>query len=165
MAGGGDDGRGSRVVNPKYGGGVGRKQEEYFPGPLPLVRLNPRSDWADDERDTGHGLSREGRDHGFPKGEVFWDFDIPRVGGLPHKHEKRGLLRGNEVVKALNSEVEAYDRMGPEGNSWRSSNLSFPKDAGNERNGVGVGVIVIRASTTLCPNVFYPCYLHIWHGN
>ncbi|KAG4930785.1 hypothetical protein AAZX31_17G167700 [Glycine max] len=138
VAGGGDDGRGSRVVNPKYGGGVGRKQEEYFPGPLPLVRLNPRSDWADDERDTGHGLSREGRDHGFPKGEVFWDFDIPRVGGLPHKHEKRGLLRGNEVVKALNSEVEAYDRMGPEGNSWRSSNLSFPKDAGNERNGVGV---------------------------
>ena len=38
----------------------------------------------------------------------------------------------------MNSEVEAYDRMGPEGNSWRSSNLSFPKDAGNERNGVGV---------------------------
>ncbi|XP_027916166.1 uncharacterized protein LOC114175602 isoform X3 [Vigna unguiculata] len=137
VVGGGDDARGSRVVNTKYG--LGRKQEEYFPGPLPLVRLNPRSDWADDERDTGHGLSREGRDHGFPKGEAYWDFDIPRVGVLPHKHDKRGPLRGSEVGKVLNSEVEAFDRMGPEGNSWRSSNLSIPKDAGNERNGVSVG--------------------------
>ncbi|RDX92024.1 hypothetical protein CR513_25899, partial [Mucuna pruriens] len=137
VVGGGDDGRClSRVVNPKHG--VGRKQEEYFPGPLPLVRLNPRSDWADDERDTGHSLSREGRDHGFPKGEAYWDFDMPRVGILPHKHDKRGQLRGNEVGKVLSSEVEAYDRMGPEGNSWRSLNLSFSKDAGNERNGVGV---------------------------
>ncbi|KAG5154454.1 hypothetical protein AAZX31_05G089800 [Glycine max] len=139
VVGGGDGGRGSRVVHPKYGGGLGRKQEEYFPGPLPLVRLNPRSDWADDERDTGYSLSREGRDHGF-RGEAFWDVDMPRVGGLPHKHDQRGQLRGNEVGKVMNSEVEAYDRMGPEGNSWRSSNLSFPKDAGNERNGVGVGV-------------------------
>lgn len=137
VIGGGDDGRSSRLVNPKYG--VGRKQEEYFPGPLPLVRLNPRSDWADDERDTGHGLSREGRDHGFPKGEAYWDFDMPRVGVLPHKqHDKRGQMRGNEVGKVLNSEVERHDRMGPEGNSWRSSNLSFSKDAGNERNVVGV---------------------------
>ncbi|KAK7386447.1 hypothetical protein VNO78_26677 [Psophocarpus tetragonolobus] len=142
VAGAGDDARVPRVVNPKYG--VGRKQEEYFPGPLPLVRLNPRSDWADDERDTGHTLGREGRDHGFPKGEAFWDFDMPRVGVLPHKHDKRGQLRGNEVGKALNSEVEAYDSIGPEGNSWRSSNLSFAKDAGNERNAVGVGA---RASS------------------
>ncbi|TKY55712.1 Switch-associated protein 70 [Spatholobus suberectus] len=65
---------------------------------------------------------------------------MPRVGVLPHKHDKRGQLRGNEVGKVLNSEVEGYDRMGPEGNSWRSSNLSFSKDVGNERNGVGVGV-------------------------
>ncbi|KAK7347002.1 hypothetical protein VNO80_21526 [Phaseolus coccineus] len=137
VVGGGDDGRGSRVVNTKYG--VGRKQEEYFPGPLPLVRLNPRSDWADDERDTGHGLIREGRDHGFSKGETYWDFDMPRVGVLPHKHDKRGPLRGSEVGKVLNSEVEAFDRMGPEGNSWKTSNLSIPKDAGNERNGIGVG--------------------------
>ncbi|XP_020238177.1 uncharacterized protein LOC109817356 isoform X2 [Cajanus cajan] len=138
VVGGGDDGRGSRLVNPRYG--VGRRQEEYFPGPLPLVRLNPRSDWADDERDTGHGLSREGRDHGFfPKGDAFWDFDMPRIGGvLPHKHDKRGQLRGNEVGKVLSSEVESYDRMGPDGNSWRTSNVSFSKDAGNERNGVGV---------------------------
>ncbi|XP_014508568.1 uncharacterized protein LOC106768126 isoform X1 [Vigna radiata var. radiata] len=135
VVGAGDDGRGSRVVHTKYG--LGRKQEEYFPGPLPLVRLNPRSDWADDERDTGHGLSREGRDHGFPKGEAYWDFDIPRVGVLPHKHDKRGPR--SEVGKVLNSEMEAFDRMGSEGNSWRSSNLSIPKDAGNERNGVSIG--------------------------
>ncbi|KAL2333561.1 hypothetical protein Fmac_014774 [Flemingia macrophylla] len=138
VGGGGDDGRGSSLVYRRHG--VGRRQDEYFPGPLPLVRLNPRSDWADDERDTGHGFSsRDGRDHGFPKGEAFWDFDMPRVGGvLPHKHDKRGQLRGNEAGKGLSGEVEGYDRMGPEGNSWRSSNLSFSKDSGNERNGVGV---------------------------
>nr|KYP43876.1 Switch-associated protein 70 [Cajanus cajan] len=63
----------------------------------------------------------------------------PRIGGvLPHKHDKRGQLRGNEVGKVLSSEVESYDRMGPDGNSWRTSNVSFSKDAGNERNGVGV---------------------------
>jgi len=38
-----------------------RRKEEYFPGPLPLVRLDRRSDWADDERDTGFGLIDRGR--------------------------------------------------------------------------------------------------------
>ncbi|KAK7331079.1 hypothetical protein VNO77_25292 [Canavalia gladiata] len=142
----GDEARG--FPGPRAGnqnrGGVGRKQEDYFPGPLPLVRLNPRSDWADDERDTSHGLmerSREGRDHGFSKSEAYWDFDMPRVGVLPHKHDKRGQLRSNEVGKLSSSEVskvDSYDRMGPEGNSWRSLNSTFSKDAGNERNGVGV---------------------------
>ncbi|XP_027347592.1 uncharacterized protein LOC113858979 isoform X2 [Abrus precatorius] len=141
----GHEGRGfvgSRVVSQNYG--VGRKQEEYFPGPLPLVRLNPRSDWADDERDTSHGLmdrNREGRDHGFSKSDAYWDFDMPRVGVLPHKHDKRGQLRGNEAGKVSSSEVskvDPYDRMRPEANSWRSSNSAFSKDVGNERNGVGV---------------------------
>ena len=148
---------GSRVQ-----GDYGRKQEEYFPGPLPLVRLNPRSDWADDERDTSHGLverSRDGRDHGFSKGEAYWDFDMPRVGVLPphnkHGHggfDKWGQLRDNEAGKVVSSsevsKLDPYDRSrtasreGREGNSWR--NLAFSKDgfgakdAGNERNGVGV---------------------------
>ncbi|KAK7263127.1 hypothetical protein RJT34_30712 [Clitoria ternatea] len=149
---GGDDGResrglgGSRAVHQNHHG-VGRKQDEFFPGPLPLVRLNPRSDWADDERDTSHGLmmdrSREGRDHGFSKSEAYWDFDMPRVGVLPHKHDKRGQLRGNEAGKVSSSsevsKVDPYDRI--EGNSWRSSNLNnstFSKDVGIERNGLGV---------------------------
>ncbi|XP_061337768.1 uncharacterized protein LOC133284711 [Gastrolobium bilobum] len=135
-------GSGSRAANQSSGR---KQQEEYFPGPLPLVRLNPRSDWADDERDTSHGFtSREVRDHGFSKSEAYWDLDMPRVGILPHKQhghgfEKRGQLRGNEAGKVSSSEVSKlnpYDREGlREGNSWRSS--SFSKDAGNERNGVG----------------------------
>ncbi|XP_004509208.1 uncharacterized protein [Cicer arietinum] len=143
---------GSRGANQSRGG---MNQDEFFPGPLPLVRLNPRSDWADDERDTGYGFterSREGRDHGFLKSDAFWDFDMPRVGVLPQKHvggfdHKRGQLRGNEAGKVSSSEVpkvDSYDRMpAREGNSsssssWRNSKDGFGvKDAaGNERNGV-----------------------------
>jgi hypothetical protein len=39
-----------------------RKKEEYFPDPPPLVRLNHRSDWADDECDTSFGFTDRGRD-------------------------------------------------------------------------------------------------------
>lgn len=158
----GENGRETRgFIGPRGGNqsqNQGRmNQEEYFPGPLPLVRLNPRSDWADDERDTGHGISergREGRDHGLSKSDAaYWDFDMmpPRVGVLPQKHgnsgfDKRGQLRGNDAGKVSSSEVpkvDPYDRMPRrEGNSWR--NPSFSKDvfgvkdaAGNERNGAG----------------------------
>ncbi|MCI06715.1 hypothetical protein A2U01_0027775, partial [Trifolium medium] len=85
--------------NRGFSGSRGANQDEFFPGPLPLVRLNPRFDWADDERDTGHGFterSREGRDHGFSKSDAFWDFDMPRVGIVPQKYgsgfDKRGQL-------------------------------------------------------------------------
>ncbi|WJX89659.1 hypothetical protein P8452_71638 [Trifolium repens] len=129
-------------------GSRGANQDEFFPGPLPLVRLNPRFDWADDERDTGHGFterSREGRDHGFSKSDAFWEFDMPRVGIVPQKYgssfDKRGQLRGNEAGKVSSSEVpkvDPYDRMpGREGNSSSSSSWRNPsKDAGSERNGV-----------------------------
>lgn len=43
------------------------RKDEYFPGLLPLVKLNPRSDWADDERDTGHGITERSRDFGYSK--------------------------------------------------------------------------------------------------
>lgn len=147
----------SRGANQNHGRG---NQEEYFPGPLPLVRLNPRSDWADDERDTGHGFverSRDGgRDHGFSSSKsdaTFWDFDMPRVGVLPQKHgglgfDKRGQLQGNEAGKVSSSEVlkvDPYDRTavreGRDVNPWRNSAFSKDgfgaKDAGIERNGVG----------------------------
>ncbi|XP_030974288.1 uncharacterized protein LOC115994337 [Quercus lobata] len=126
-----------------------RKKEEFFPGPLPLVRLNPRSDWADDERDTSFGLIERGRDHGFSKSEAYWerDFDMPRVSVLPHKpvhnHFDRWGQRDNEAGKVSSSEVPKVDsygrdsRMpsgeGREGNSWRNGPL--PKD------GVGVSEV------------------------
>lgn len=130
-----------------------RKQEEYFLGPLPIVRLNTRSDWADDERDTSHGLtdrSREARDHGFSKNEAYWerDFDMPRVCAMPLKPplnlDKRGQ-RDSETGRVSSSEVpklspvKAASREGSEGNSWRNSSFSkdgfVGLDVGNERNG------------------------------
>ena len=117
-----------------------RKQEEYFPGPFPLVRVNPRSDWADDERDTSHGLTDRGRDHGFPKSETYWDrdFDMPRISVLPHKPvhstSERWGQRDDETGKVTSSEVPKGDlysrdvrvpsREGLEGNSWKTSTLS-----------------------------------------
>ncbi|KAJ4829605.1 hypothetical protein Tsubulata_014270 [Turnera subulata] len=134
-----------------------QKQDEYFPGPLPLVRLNPRSDWADDERDTGHGLVDRGRDHGFSNTEPYWerDFDFPRPSVLPHKPAQNSYVkwgqRDNEIGKISSNEVTRRDsygrdgrvpsREGQEGNSWRTS---FPvsktgfssQEVVNERNGV-----------------------------
>ncbi|XP_057501319.1 LOW QUALITY PROTEIN: uncharacterized protein LOC130785214 [Actinidia eriantha] len=126
----------------------GRKQE-YFPGPLPLVMLNPRSDWADDERDTGRGFAERGRDHVFPKNEAYWDreFDMPRNSVLPHKpahnlFERRGKLE-DETLKVSSIEVP---KVGPyhrdvrtpnrEGNMWRTSPL--PK-AGLNAQEVAIG--------------------------
>ncbi|XP_026425511.1 uncharacterized protein LOC113321808 isoform X2 [Papaver somniferum] len=85
-----------------------RKPDTYFPGPLPLAQLKHTSDWADDERDTGHGISdrerdqntRE-RDRGYSRNESSWgnDFDFPRVGvmpraSVPNLSEGRGMLDG-----------------------------------------------------------------------
>ncbi|KAM1174819.1 hypothetical protein FF1_027334 [Malus domestica] len=133
-----------------------RKQDEYFPGPLPLVRLNPRSDWADDERDTSQGFTDRGRDHGYSKTEAYWDrdFDMPRISVLPHKpvHNptERWGPRDSEAGKVSSSEVPKVDpygrdvrtpsREGREGNSWR--NTTFLKDGnsgqvGNDRSGFG----------------------------
>ncbi|KAL4343610.1 hypothetical protein HN51_061889 [Arachis hypogaea] len=126
---------GSRGSAGEHGGR--KQQDEYFPGPLPLVRLNPRSDWADDERDTSHGFTERSRgegsrDHGLSlKSEAYWDFDMPRVGLLPHnnKHgfDKRGQIRDNEAGKVSSSEVSKLDHY--------------------DRNGVGVGVGVRPSSS------------------
>ncbi|WCJ30734.1 hypothetical protein M5689_012274 [Euphorbia peplus] len=135
-----------------------RKPEDLLPGPLPLVRLNPRSDWADDERDTGLNLTERGRDYGFSKHETFldMDFDFPRPSILPQKpgnylFDRRGQ-RDNETGNISSSEVAKLDnygrdvkmpsREGVDGNSWRvpsplSSDRYGVQDAGNEKNGVG----------------------------
>ncbi|XP_016497546.2 uncharacterized protein LOC107816357 [Nicotiana tabacum] len=130
-----------------------RKQEDYFPGPLPLVRLNPRSDWADDERDTGHVFADRGRDIGISKVDNYWDrdFDLPRTNVLPHKtahnqFERRGpreAQTGNGfTIDALRGDTYSRDvripsREGREGSTWRNSIL--PRDGkvtdiANDRN-------------------------------
>ncbi|KAL3626804.1 hypothetical protein CASFOL_029376 [Castilleja foliolosa] len=144
------DTTGNRLVeNGSKGYGMGnrrmtdqiRKQEEYFPDPLPLVRLNPRSDWADDERDTGRGFLEQGRDIGYSSSENYWDrdFDMPRPSVLPHKpalnqYDNRWGQRDNEAGKRFSSEVlkvdpynkdvRASSREGQEVNKWRNSPIS-----------------------------------------
>ncbi|KAJ4966495.1 hypothetical protein NE237_018344 [Protea cynaroides] len=132
-----------------------RKLDDHFPGPLPLVRLNHTSDWADDERDTGHCLPNRDKDHGFSRSEAFHDrdFDRPRFAGLPRSHavdlsDGRGL-RDDDVGKlssrnflrtdSYGRDVRTPSREGREGSSWRASPL--PKDGysarevGIDRNG------------------------------
>ncbi|KAJ0486287.1 hypothetical protein HanLR1_Chr14g0540421 [Helianthus annuus] len=96
------------------------KQED----PLSFLRLNPRSDWADDERDTGHRFA--GRDQDLPKSEVYWDrdLDVPRSSILPQKpssnmSERKGVT--SQVLKA-----EPYR----ETNSWRSSSIHKERPTG-----------------------------------
>ncbi|MCL7022150.1 hypothetical protein MKW94_028197 [Papaver nudicaule] len=130
-----------------------RKPDTYFPGPLPLVRLKHTSDWADDERDTGHGISDRERDHGYSRGESFWhkDFDYPRVGvmpraSVPNLSEGRGVLDEGEKVPRMESvrgstfsrDVSTSSREGRDGSSWRAPPLSKDgfgaRDNGIERN-------------------------------
>lgn len=185
---------GNRLNANREGHGLGssckteltRKQDDYFPGPLPLVRLNPRSDWADDERDTGHGFTERARDHGFSKTEAYWDrdFDMPRSGVLPHKPAHnvfdRWGQRDNEAGKVYSSEVPKLDpygrdvrtpsrdgyvrtpsRDGYEGNSWRTSS-PLPKggfssqEVGNDRGGFGVRPSSMNRETSKENNKYAP---------
>ncbi|XP_059623865.1 uncharacterized protein LOC132266874 isoform X2 [Cornus florida] len=130
-----------------------RKQGDYFPGPLPLVRLNPRSDWADDERDTGHGFADRTREHGFSKSEAYWDreFELPKSSVLPHKPPHpfdRWSQRDDETGKVSSSEVPKLDPYrrdvrtpSREGNSWKSSpsagNGFSAQEVMNDKNGLG----------------------------
>lgn len=134
-----------------------RKHEEYFPGPLPLVKLSPRSDWADDERDTGHGFAERARDNGFSKAEAYWvrDFDIPRSSVLlqkpvPNTFDRWGQ-HDSEIGKSPSSEVSKLDpygrdvrtpsREGREGSSWRGTSAQRDgfnsQEVASDRNVVG----------------------------
>lgn len=134
----------------------GQKQEDFFLGPLPLVRLSPRSDWADDERDTSHGLTDRGRDHNFSRTETYWDrdFDLPRSNFLPQKpvqnHFDRRGQRDNDVGKSSSNEVSNADpinrdvrgpsREGREGQSWKrpASREGFASQEGiSDKNSLG----------------------------
>ncbi|KAL6553147.1 hypothetical protein OROGR_006989 [Orobanche gracilis] len=127
----------SEQMNDQIGG-----QENYFTDPLPLVFTNTRSDWADDERDTGHGFVVQGRDIGYSNSESYCDrdFDLPRPRILPQKpgpnqYDNRWGQRDNETGKRSSSEVLKVDphgkearapsREGKEVNKWRNSLLSI----------------------------------------
>ncbi|XP_042064837.1 uncharacterized protein LOC121808419 isoform X2 [Salvia splendens] len=150
------------AVHIKAGGRMSdqiKKQEHLLPDPLPLVRMNPRSDWADDERDTGHGFVEQGRDIGYSNSGNYWDrdFDLPRPSILPHKpatnQNDRWGQRDNETGKVISSEVFKMDpynkdvrtpsREGKEVNKWRTS---LPKDGvseiGNHRVDIGARMAV-----------------------
>ncbi|KAL1216360.1 hypothetical protein V5N11_006398 [Cardamine amara subsp. amara] len=117
------------------------RKKEYFSGPLPLVRLTPRSDWADDERDTSHGLRDRDRDHGYSKNEPFWDrgFDLPRPHVLPQKHAAPNLFdkpgqRENEIAKSSLTQVRPVSGGGREANSWRVSSPLQNEGANNSKS-------------------------------
>uniref|UniRef100_A0A2P2M5N5 Uncharacterized protein n=1 Tax=Rhizophora mucronata TaxID=61149 RepID=A0A2P2M5N5_RHIMU len=157
------------VVNQILSGSIvsdkGGKQEDSFP----LVQLNPRSDWEDDERDTGTGFSERGRDHGYSKSEAYWesDFSFPRPSVLPQKPSQnlfdRQVQRDNEAGKISSSEVAKVDiygrdmRMsgteGKEGNSWRASSPhsrdgSGAKEVGDDKNNIGVRLSGVNREIT-----------------
>ncbi|KAI3799035.1 hypothetical protein L1987_34323 [Smallanthus sonchifolius] len=110
-----------------------QKQED----PLSLIWLNPRSDWADDERDTGRGFSgRSVRDQELPKSEIYWDkdFDVPRSSILPHKPSNNLSERHVQPI----AKAEPYREI----NSWRNSSIHKDRSTGpraiNEGNNVSV---------------------------
>ncbi|KAJ8546155.1 hypothetical protein K7X08_018738 [Anisodus acutangulus] len=139
-----------------------RKEDDFFPGPLPLVRLNPRSDWADDERDTGHGFADRGRDIGISKADNYWDrdFDMPRTSVLPHKaahnqYERRaprGTLTGNGFYTdqrgdSFSRDLRIPSREGREASTWRNPVLSRDgnvPDVVNDRNAVSAGASIVN---------------------
>ncbi|XP_043710137.1 uncharacterized protein LOC122659044 [Telopea speciosissima] len=133
-----------------------RKLDDHFPGPLPLVRLNHTSDWADDERDTGHSLPSWDKDHGLSRSEALHDrdFDRPRVGGgLPRSHafdlsDGRGLhdddvgkvsSKGFLRTDSYGRDFRTPSREGQDGSSWRASSLAKDgyraREVGSDRNG------------------------------
>ncbi|CAN4082898.1 unnamed protein product [Withania somnifera] len=125
--------------------------------PLPLVRLNPRFDWADDERDTGHGFADRGRDIGISRVDNYWDrdFGMPRTSVLPHKaahnqYERRvprETLTGNGFSTDQRGDSSSRDlripsREGTEARTWRNSVLSRDgnvPDVASDRNSVSSG--------------------------
>ncbi|MFS8010967.1 hypothetical protein Hanom_Chr14g01303211 [Helianthus anomalus] len=116
------------------------KQED----PLSFLRLNPRSDWADDERDTGHRFA--GRDQDLPKSEVYWDrdLDVPRSSILPQKpssnmSERKGVT--SQVLKA-----EPYR----ETNSWRSSSIHKERPTG--AHAISEGTVTNHFSNSNTPH-------------
>ncbi|ERM95808.1 uncharacterized protein LOC18423745 isoform X2 [Amborella trichopoda] len=136
-----------------------QKQEGLFSVQLPNIRMTHLSDWADDERDTGHRFSRT---------EVqsirSVDYDIPRSGlprtsngaydlhqsrknngsfhGLAPDCELRDTIRDADSAKLLQRGDlygrESISREGRDSNTWRSPVVQRDtRDGGIHRIGVG----------------------------
>ncbi|KAK9112785.1 hypothetical protein Scep_020304 [Stephania cephalantha] len=135
-------------VNGGYSGGSSTygqfsKKNDLFPSPLPLVRLNHTSDWADDERDVGHAVPDREKDHGSLRSESPWsrDFDAPRGAATLPRSSLLGLSDGwkrdEEAVRPSSRDIarsNVYSRDGRvpsresrDGNSWKPAS-SFAKD-------------------------------------
>ncbi|KAL5714172.1 hypothetical protein ACHQM5_016169 [Ranunculus cassubicifolius] len=129
-----------------------RKQADFFPSPFPLVRYNHTSDWADDERDTGRGITYHDRDQGYSRSEFPWDrdFDFPRTSVLPRTsnfdHSGGRGLRNDEIGRppsggfvrgnTYNRDIRSPSNEGREGTSWRAP--AHVKDGFNgDRDGIG----------------------------
>ncbi|XP_009115708.1 uncharacterized protein LOC103840946 [Brassica rapa] len=111
---------------PSFSDGV-KKKDYLLPGPLPIVRMSPRSDWADDERDTSHGF--RDRDYGYSKSEPVvvreanaWRVSSPLqnevannnnnnnnsrgiYGARPNSRGREGLKKGNYVLSGQRDNV------------------------------------------------------------
>ncbi|CDY30590.1 BnaAnng03650D [Brassica napus] len=112
---------------PSFSDGV-KKKDYLLPGPLPIVRMSPRSDWADDERDTSHGF--RDRDYGYSKNEPVvvreanaWRVSSPLqnevannsnnnnnnsrgiYGARPNSRGREGLKKGNYVLSGQRDNV------------------------------------------------------------
>ncbi|KAK9109192.1 hypothetical protein Sjap_017252 [Stephania japonica] len=123
--------------------GQSSKKNDPFPSPLPLVRLNHTSDWADDERDVGHAVPDREKDHGSLRSESPWsrDFDAPRGSAALPRSSLLGLSDGwkrdEEAARPSSRDIarsNVYSRDGRvpsresrDGNSWKPAS-SFAKD-------------------------------------
>ncbi|XXG70837.1 hypothetical protein AAC387_Pa07g0230 [Persea americana] len=125
-----------------------QKLERYLPGPLPIVHLRHTSDWEEDERDTGHGPSRneaiQEREFGLPRNGLAQTLGHDLSGGRRLRDGEFGKVSSREVLRGVpyGRDVATPARDFPDGASWRAS-ASLVKDGtggkeiGVERNGMG----------------------------
>lgn len=94
------------------------KQDKYFAGPLPLVKLTHTSDWADDERDTGLSLPERDRDRGFSRSEYSRDAEVVSF-------SSRDLYKGDSFGRSdlIGSNKDVWDMA----SSWRMPTVQ-PRD-------------------------------------
>ncbi|XP_073012206.1 uncharacterized protein [Typha latifolia] len=100
--------------------GQPQKQDGFLTGPLPLVRLQHTSEWADDERDTGLSIPERDREHGFSR------FEPASVHVI---HDGRGL-RDSELGSAPPREFFRGDSFGRDAVATNKEN----KNAGSWRS-------------------------------
>ncbi|XP_047315526.1 uncharacterized protein LOC124919346 [Impatiens glandulifera] len=127
-----------------------RKHEEYLPGAFPLLRLNPRSDWADDERDTGIRFSDRTQNHVFSKIDAQWDgeFDIPKHSAAKqvqydrwsHRDDIKAKIPHNIAPKSYPYQRDVGTPNG-EGNMQRTApivkHVSYSEEIASDRYGAG----------------------------